>query len=91
MQRGGHVGRPYSSEEGVAAPGDIDLAMELGYGHAMGPLRSTDLVGLDIRLAVAEYLTKELGPRFEPPKLIRDMVAAGKLGRKTGQGFFDWS
>lgn len=78
-------------EEGVAAPEDIDLAMTLGYGHHMGPLRSTDLVGLDVRLAVAEYLTKELGPRFEPPKLMRDMVAAGKLGRKTGEGFFSWS
>ena len=77
-------------EEGVATAADIDRAMELGYNHPMGPLRLTDLVGLDVRLGIAEYLASTLGPRFEPPKLLRDMVADGKLGRKTGQGFYKW-
>ncbi|MGV9714159.1 3-hydroxyacyl-CoA dehydrogenase family protein [Gordonia sp. NPDC003424] len=77
-------------EEGVADAESIDRAMELGYRHPMGPLRSTDLVGLDIRLAVAEHLANTLGPRFEPPQLMRDMVARGHLGRKTGQGFYTW-
>ena len=77
-------------EEGVASAEDIDRAMELGYNHPMGPLRLTDLVGLDVRLGIAEYLASTLGPRFEPPQLLRDMVAAGKLGKKTGQGFYSW-
>lgn len=77
-------------EEGVADAESIDRAMELGYRHPMGPLRSTDLVGLDVRLAVADYLTHTLGPRFEPPALLRDKVAQGHLGRKTGQGFYTW-
>jgi 3-hydroxybutyryl-CoA dehydrogenase len=77
-------------EEGVADPADIDRAMELGYRHPMGPLRSTDLVGLDVRLAIAEHLAATLGDRFSPPKLLRDKVARGELGRKTGQGFYDW-
>jgi 3-hydroxybutyryl-CoA dehydrogenase len=77
-------------EEGVASAADIDKAMELGYRHPMGPLRLTDLVGLDVRLGIAEYLARELGPRFEPPRLLRDMVAAGKLGKKSGQGFYAW-
>jgi 3-hydroxybutyryl-CoA dehydrogenase len=77
-------------EEGVASPADIDTAMELGYRHPMGPLRLTDLVGLDVRLAIAEYLAAELGDRFTPPELLRRMVAEGKLGRKSGQGFHTW-
>jgi 3-hydroxybutyryl-CoA dehydrogenase len=77
-------------EEGVADAASIDRAMELGYRHPMGPLRSTDLVGLDVRLAIAEHLHRELGERFAPPRLLRDKVAAGDLGRKTGQGFFTW-
>src|ERR1700682_5974592 len=77
-------------EEGVATAADIDRAMELGYNHPMGPLRLTDLVGLDVRLGIAEYLASTLGPRFEPPKILRDMVLEGKLGRKTGQGFYTW-
>ncbi|WP_127503677.1 3-hydroxyacyl-CoA dehydrogenase family protein [Actinoplanes solisilvae] len=77
-------------EEGVADPAAIDRAMELGYRHPMGPLRSTDLVGLDVRLAIAEHLHRELGERFAPPRLLRDKVARGELGRKTGQGFFEW-
>jgi 3-hydroxybutyryl-CoA dehydrogenase len=77
-------------EEGVAGAADIDRAMELGYRHPTGPLRSTDLVGLDVRLAIAEHLQRELGERFAPPQLLRDKVARGELGRKTGQGFFTW-
>jgi len=78
-------------EDGVASAADIDKAMELGYRHPMGPLRLTDLVGLDVRLGIAEYLSRELGPRFEPPRLLREMVAAGKLGKKSGQGFYNWA
>jgi 3-hydroxybutyryl-CoA dehydrogenase len=77
-------------EEGVAEPEAIDDAMSLGYKHPMGPLRLTDLVGLDVRLAIAEYLHATLGERFAPPKLLRDKVARGELGRKTGQGFYTW-
>ena len=77
-------------EEAVASPADIDTAMKLGYGHPMGPLELTDLVGLDVRLAIAEYLAGELGPHFEPPELLRAKVARGELGKKTGQGFYRW-
>lgn len=77
-------------EEGVASPEDIDKAMMLGYRYPMGPCRLGDLVGHDVRLGIAEYLYAELGPRFEPPQLLRDMVAEGKLGKKTGQGFYTW-
>ena len=78
-------------EEGVASAADIDLAMELGYKHPTGPLKTTDIVGLDVRLGIAEQLERDLGPRFAPPQLLRNMVADGKLGRKSGQGFYDWS
>jgi 3-hydroxybutyryl-CoA dehydrogenase len=78
-------------EEGVADAESIDRAMELGYGHPMGPLRSTDLVGLDVRLAIAEYLQRTLGDRFAPPTLLRDKVERKELGRKTGQGFYSWN
>lgn len=78
-------------ESGVASAADIDTAMELGYRHPMGPLKLTDLVGLDVRLAIAEHLTKELGPQFAPPPLLRRLVRAGKLGKKTGEGFYVWS
>ncbi|MFC7263759.1 3-hydroxyacyl-CoA dehydrogenase family protein [Streptomyces lutosisoli] len=77
-------------EEGVAEPEAIDDAMSLGYRHPMGPLRLTDLVGLDVRLAIAEHLHATLGERFAPPRLLRDKVARGELGRKTGQGFYAW-
>jgi 3-hydroxybutyryl-CoA dehydrogenase len=77
-------------EEGVATAADIDSGMVLGYRHPMGPLRLTDLVGLDVRLAIAEHLSATLGPRFDPPALLRDKVAAGELGKKTGRGFYDW-
>jgi len=78
-------------EEGVASPEAIDTAMVLGYKHPVGPLRLTDLVGLDVRLDIAEYLARELGPRFAPPDLLRRMVAEGMLGRKSGHGFYDWT
>lgn len=78
-------------EEEVASAADIDKAMTLGYGFPMGPLKLTDLVGLDVRLAIADYLSGELGERFTPPQLLRDKVAKGELGKKSGQGFYDWS
>ena len=77
-------------EEGVASPADVDRAMVLGYRHPMGPLRLGDLVGLDVRLGIAEYLATTLGPRFDPPALLRCMVAEGRLGQKSGQGFYAW-
>jgi len=78
-------------EEGVASARDIDRAMELGYRHPMGPLRLTDLVGLDVRLAIAEHLSRELGTdRFAPPGILRTLVAGGRLGKKSGEGFFRW-
>ena len=77
-------------ESGVASAEDIDRAMELGYRHPMGPLRLTDLVGLDVRLAILEHLHKELGEQFRPPALLRQMVRAGKLGKKSGEGFYKW-
>lgn len=79
-------------EQGVGSPEDIDKAMTLGYGFPMGPLRLTDLVGLDVRLHIAEYLSKALpmGAHFEPPTLLRTMVEEGKLGKKSGQGFYSW-
>jgi 3-hydroxybutyryl-CoA dehydrogenase len=79
-------------EQGVASPADIDRAMELGYNHPMGPLRLTDLVGLDVRLGIAEYLHAELGAeQYRPPEILRRMVAVGKLGKKSGHGFYDWT
>jgi 3-hydroxybutyryl-CoA dehydrogenase len=77
-------------EEGVAAPGDIDAAMELGYNHPMGPIELGDVVGLDVRLDILEYLREELGERFRPPQVLKRKVRAGKLGRKTGEGFYIW-
>jgi len=79
-------------EQGVASARDIDTAMELGYNHPMGPLKLTDLVGLDVRLNIAEYLHRELGSEtFRPPDVLRRLVSEGKLGKKTGQGFYDWT
>jgi 3-hydroxybutyryl-CoA dehydrogenase len=78
-------------EQGVASPEDIDRAMELGYGYPMGPLKLGDLVGLDVRLSIAEYLHQELRSEvFRPPQLLKDMVSAGKLGRKSGEGFYKY-
>ena len=79
-------------EAGVASPGDIDKAMVLGYRHPMGPLRLTDLVGLDVRLGIARYLHETLGSEaFRPPAILERMVAEGRLGKKSGRGFYDWS
>ncbi len=78
-------------EEGVADPADIDRAMTLGYRHPMGPLMLGDLVGLDVRLKIAMHLATIYGERFEPPELLRTMVAEGKLGKKSGIGFYDWT
>ena len=77
-------------EEGVASAEDIDAAMVLGYKHPVGPLRLTDIVGLDVRLGIAEYLAAHLGERFEPPALLRRLVDEGHLGRKSGRGFYEW-
>lgn len=78
-------------EDGVASAGDIDLAMELGYNHPMGPLKLTDLVGLDVRLAIAEHLARTIDTaRFTPPAVLRERVAQGKLGKKSGEGFYRW-
>ena len=77
-------------EAGVASAEEIDKAMELGYRHPMGPLRLTDLVGLDVRLAIAEYLHSEIGEQFSPPQLLRDYVDQGRLGKKSGRGFYVW-
>ena len=79
-------------EQGVASAEDIDKAMELGYNHPMGPLKLTDLVGLDVRLAIAEYLHATLrSPHYEPPKILREKVKKGELGKKSGKGFYTWS
>jgi 3-hydroxybutyryl-CoA dehydrogenase len=78
-------------EEGVASAEDIDNAMVLGYKHPTGPLKTSDIVGLDVRLGIAEYLHKTLGERFAPPQILREKVANGELGRKTGKGFYDWA
>ncbi len=78
-------------EAGVASAADIDTAMKLGYGHPMGPLELTDLVGLDVRLGIAKYLSEAIGPTFNPPQVLCDKVNDGKLGKKTGEGFYRWS
>jgi 3-hydroxybutyryl-CoA dehydrogenase len=79
-------------EQDVASAEDIDKAMELGYNHPMGPLKLTDQVGLDVRLAIAEYLYASLGkPQYEPPRILREKVKKGELGRKSGKGFYSWS
>lgn len=78
-------------EEDVASAEDIDNAMTLGYKHPVGPLALTDIVGLDVRLGIAEYLSEELGDRFTPPQILRDKVAVGELGHKSGKGFYDYN
>lgn len=77
-------------EEGVAPAEEIDRAMKLGYGFPMGPLELTDLVGLDVRLSIAQHLSEELGERFRPPQVLRRLVRAGKLGKKSGEGFYKY-
>ena len=79
-------------EQGVASARDIDTAMELGYNHPVGPLKLTDIVGLDVRLSIAEYLHSALrSETFRPPEILRRMVGEGKLGKKTGEGFYKWN
>jgi 3-hydroxybutyryl-CoA dehydrogenase len=78
------------AQENVASPSDLDTAMELGYNHPVGPLELADLVGLDVRLEVLKYLREELGDRFRPPQILKRKVRAGKLGQKTGEGFYVW-
>ena len=78
-------------ESGVASIADIDRAMELGYRHPMGPLKLSDLVGLDVRLAILEHLHREIGEQFRPPAILRQMVRAGRLGKKSGEGFYRWT
>ena len=79
-------------EQGVASARDIDTAMELGYNHPVGPLKLTDLVGLDVRLNIAEYLHEALqAETFRPPEILRRMVSEGKLGKKSGEGFYNWT
>ncbi len=78
-------------EQKVASPSDIDTALRYGYGHPMGPLELTDLVGLDVRLAITRHLYAELGTdTFQPPTILEDLVSAGRLGRKSGHGFYRW-
>jgi 3-hydroxybutyryl-CoA dehydrogenase len=78
-------------EQGVATADDIDLAMQLGYNHPVGPLKLTDIVGLDVRLAVADHLLASFGDAtYRAPDILRRKVAAGELGRKTGRGFYAW-
>jgi 3-hydroxybutyryl-CoA dehydrogenase len=76
--------------DGVASPADIDKAMVLGYRHPVGPLELTDLVGLDVRLDIARTLQRAYGDRFAPPPLLESMVEQGRLGRKSGHGFYRW-
>ena len=79
-------------EQGVASRDDIDRAMELGYNHPMGPLRLSDLVGLDVRLAIAEHLHRTLkGDQYRPPEILQRLVSEGKLGKKSGEGFYRWT
>ena len=77
-------------EQGVGSPEDIDRAIQLAYRHPVGPLKLSDIVGLDVRLDIARRLSESLGDRFSPPHLLIEMVAQGKLGEKSGQGFYDW-
>lgn len=78
-------------EDGVASAEDIDHALVTAYRHPMGPLRLSDIVGLDVRLDIARHLSQALGPRYAPPRILEEMVAKGHLGQKSGQGFFKWS
>jgi len=78
-------------EAGVAGVADIDRAMELGYRHPMGPLKLSDLVGLDVRLSILEHLHREIGEQFRPPSILRQMVRAGRTGKKSGEGFYRWT
>jgi 3-hydroxybutyryl-CoA dehydrogenase len=79
----------FALQEGVASPEDIDTGAKLGLNHPMGPLELSDLIGLDTVLSIAEVLHREIGdPKYRPPTMLRNLVAAGWLGRKTGRGFY---
>ena len=78
-------------QDGVASAEDIDRAVVLAYRHPIGPLRLSDIVGLDVRLDIARHLSQALGERYAPPRLLEELVAAGHLGQKSGKGFFDWT
>jgi 3-hydroxybutyryl-CoA dehydrogenase len=77
-------------EDGVASAEDIDKAMVTAFRHPVGPLRLSDIVGLDVRLDIAKHLSSTLGDRYEPPRLLREKVERGELGVKSGRGFYDW-
>jgi 3-hydroxybutyryl-CoA dehydrogenase len=77
-------------QDGVASAEDIDRAMVIAYRHPIGPLRLSDIVGLDVRLDIARNLSVALGERYAPPRLLEEMVARGDLGVKSGKGFFHW-
>lgn len=78
-------------ESGVGSPEDIDRVIQLAYRHPVGPLKLSDIVGLDVRLDIARRLSESLGERFSPPDLLIEMVSEGKLGQKSGQGFYRWT
>src|SRR5712692_9020616 len=80
----------YMLEEGIASAEDIDKAMRLGLNHPMGPFELVDLVGLDVRLSILEYLHKTLGEKYRPSPLLRQYVKAGRLGRKAGRGVYEY-
>jgi 3-hydroxybutyryl-CoA dehydrogenase len=92
-----HVLVPYlnqaiqAADDGLASREDIDTAVRLGFGITLGPLSMLDLIGLDVQLKMSETLYAKSGdPRFEPPRMLREMVEQGRLGRKSGKGFFDY-
>lgn len=78
-------------QDGVASAEDIDRAAVLAYRHPVGPLRLSDIVGLDVRLDIARALSQSLGERYAPPRILEELVARGHLGQKSGRGFFDWT
>jgi 3-hydroxybutyryl-CoA dehydrogenase len=78
-------------EAGIATPEDIDKALKLGLNHPMGPFELVDLVGLDVRLKILEYLHQTLGEKYRPNSLLRKYVQEGRLGRKSGRGVYDYS
>jgi 3-hydroxybutyryl-CoA dehydrogenase len=80
----------YMLQEGIASAGDIDKAIKLGLNHRMGPFELVDLVGLDVRLSALEYLHKTMGEKYRPCPLLAQYVKAGRLGKKSGRGVFEY-